>query len=167
METIEEIREERSIYELFRFSVILKGLISVAEVIAGIAFLFITPSLVQALAALLTHAELASEPYDFIASHIIATAEQYTSYTSKFLSVYLLSRGLVKSFLIWALLRNKLWAYPASLIVLSLFVLYQLYQIITEYSWIVVGITLFDLVVMYFIWREYKIVESHLKAQVA
>jgi uncharacterized membrane protein len=82
----------------------------------------------------------------------------YTSGTVTFVAFYLLSRGFIKVFLIAGLLMNKLWAYPASLVVLALLVFYQCYQIVTTHSPIVILITLFDLFVMYFIWREWKIV---------
>lgn len=149
--------EERNIYELFRISVLLKGLISVVEVVAGALILFIPPAIFIALSTWF----IGFIPGGFLSEHIMAEVLKYTSGTAVFLSLYLLSRGLIKSFLIWALLKNKLWAYPASLVVLSLFLIYQVYQIATQHSVLVVGITLFDIVVMYFIWREYKIVQAH------
>jgi uncharacterized membrane protein len=90
---------------------------------------------------------------------------KYTTGTVTFVALYLISRGLIKAFLIGALLKNKLWAYPWSLVVLALFVVYQLYQILTAHSLIVIAITLFDLVVMYFIYREWRIVKEHGGAQ--
>ncbi|MBA3788839.1 DUF2127 domain-containing protein [Patescibacteria group bacterium] len=155
--------ENKNIYELFRISILLKGAISLLEVVAGIVILFIPPSLILRAATFLTNSELAEEQHDFIASHLLQLAQQFTADTATFVSIYLLSRGLVKVFLIWALLKNKLWAYPASLVVLGLFVVYQIYQIITTHSFIVIGITIFDLFVMYFIWREYQIVRDQRK----
>lgn len=154
---METVTEEKNIYELFRISVLIKGAISVAEIIVGVLILFIpTPVFLSFSTWLVTLI-----PNAFLSAHLLAEVLKYTSGTALFLSAYLLSRGLVKVFLIWALLKNKLWAYPASLVILSLFVLYQLYQIAREHSVLVIGITLFDLVVMYFIWREYQIVKAH------
>lgn len=158
---METSREERSIYQFFRISVLLKGLISVIEIFAGIAIYFVTPAMVLAIASFLTNGEVVNEPVDFIARHIIDLANQYTASTAKFLSFYFLSRGLVKTGLIWALLKDKVWAYPASLVVLMLFVFYQLWQIWATHSLLVVGITIFDLIVIYFIWREWQIVKRH------
>jgi uncharacterized membrane protein len=47
---------------------------------------------------------------------------------------YLLSHGLVKVLLVAGLLREKLWAYPASLIVLSAFIAYQTYRYSSTHS---------------------------------
>jgi uncharacterized membrane protein len=135
--------------------VILKGLISLAEVLAGIAILLIPPSLV-----LLGAQWLIGLTPPSVSAHLVTEVAKYTSATARFLSIYLLTRGLIKVILIWALLKNKLWAYPASLIVLAGFVAYQLYQIFMTHSFLVVGVTIFDLIVMYFIWREYRIVQA-------
>lgn len=153
----ENLQEEKQVYEGFLISVILKGLISLAEMLAGIAILFIPPAILIASASMVVHFIPG-----VIGAHIMTEVENYTSGTARFLSLYLFSRGFIKTALIWALLKNKLWAYPWSLVVLGLFVLYQLYQIYATHSFLVVGITLFDLVVMYFIWREYRIVRSRL-----
>lgn len=154
--------EEKQIYEFFLVSVLLKGFISVMEVVAGVAILFIPTELFLSVTTSVVQTMPPVAPFTFISEHLLAEVAKYTSATAVFLSVYLLSRGLVKTGLIWALLKNKLWAYPVSLVILAGFVAYQFYQIATGHSLLVIGITLFDLVVMYFIWREYRIVRAHL-----
>lgn len=153
-------REEHTVYELFKWSVLLKGAISVAEVVVGIALLVFP---VDRLIALVQRASMLVSAHagSAVAEHLAAELAQFGEDAAVFVALYLLSRGLIKCGLIWALLRNVLWAYPASLAVLGLFLAYQLYQIATTHSLIVVGITVFDLVVMYFIWREWRIVERH------
>ncbi len=159
---MEQSRGEKNIYELFRISVLLKGGISVAEIIVGIVAFFVPISVVTDLVASFAKAELAESPGSFIASHVLTLAQDASLVSGTFIALYLLTRGLIKLVLVWALLKNQLWAYPSSLVVLGLFVLYQLYQIVTGHSIVVVAITLFDLTVMYFIWREYKIMKAYL-----
>lgn len=156
-ETSEEIRDERTVYQFFFWSVLLKGMISVAEILAGIAIFFIPPSfVVEAATLVLNHLPIAS-----LQNALLQEVAKYTTGAVTFVALYLLSRGLIKAVLIGALLKNKLWAYPWSLIVLALFVLYQTYQILLDHSLLVVAITVFDLVVMYFIYREWRIVKEH------
>jgi len=93
-------------------------------------------------------------------SHLLQLSHDATLIRGTYIALYLLSRGLVKVVLIAAMLKNMLWAYPASLCVLGLFVLYQLYQIYSNFSWIIVTLTVFDLFVMYFVWREYQVLKS-------
>jgi uncharacterized membrane protein len=53
------------------------------------------------------------------------------------------------------LLRNKLWSYPASLIVLSLFIVYQVYRFSYTYSIGLIALSVLDLIVMGLICHEY------------
>jgi len=160
----ESPQAEQTVYELFKWSIILKGVISLGEVIVGLALLLFPAERIIALvhqgaAALTGHA---NNP---VAAHALGELAQFKKGAVLFVAFYLLTRGIIKCGLIWALLRNILWAYPASLIVLGLLVLYQFYEIAKAGSVFVIGITLFDLFVIYFIWREWRIVKRHRAAE--
>ncbi len=157
--------QEKNIYQLFRLSVILKGIISFLEIVAGIAAFFISPAVIAGAISSLLRKEFIEDPHDLVTSHLLQAAQQFSITSSLFIALYLLSRGLIKFVLVIALLKGKLWAYPVSLGVLLLFVLYQVYQMVLSYSNFILLLTLFDLVVMYFIWREYKIVDKHLHSR--
>jgi uncharacterized membrane protein len=160
-EPIPGMQEERTVYQFFFWSVVLKGAISLFEIGAGLALFFIPPAFIVATAVLvLNHLPIAS-----LQNALMQEVARYTAGTVTFVALYLISRGLIKAVLVFALLKNKIWAYPSSLIVLAGFVVYQVYQIVKDHSLIIVAITLFDLVVMYFIWREWRIVKKHLGVQ--
>jgi uncharacterized membrane protein len=144
----------------FRISILLKGAFSMFEIIGGLLAFFIPVSVVTDLVVRLTQGELSEEPGDFIASHLVTLAQQFSYQSSVFIALYLLSRGIIKLILVVALLKNQLWAYPSSLFVLALFVVYQLFQIVATHSMLLVALTIFDLVVMWFIWEEYQLVRS-------
>ncbi len=88
-------------------------------------------------------------------------AQGFSVNTKNFYAFYLLSHGVVKLALVAELLRNKLWAYPASLIVLGLFILYQIYRFYYTQSVGLVVLTVFDLIVMVLIWHEYGLMRRH------
>lgn len=158
MEEIPEVvEEERTVYRFFLWSILLKGAISVAEIAAGIAVFFIPPAVIVSIATFF----LTYIPAAALQSTLMDEVAKYTTGAVTFVALYLLVRGAIKAGLIFALLKSKLWAYPASLLVLGLFVIYQAYQIFTDRSLIVGAITIFDLFVMYFIYREWNIVKRH------
>jgi uncharacterized membrane protein len=152
------MKSKARIYDYFWISVMLKGIISAIEIVAGIVALILPPTVITATVAFLTQGELAEDPHDFISLQLVHAAASFSAPLQIFVAIYLLSRGLIKLVLVIALLKNKVWAYPVSLAVLGLFVLYQVYQIISLHSQVIVAITIFDLIVMYFIWREYLVV---------
>jgi uncharacterized membrane protein len=160
---MQETLRERHIRAYFQISVILKGLISLAEMLGGILVLIIPPAIITGAIITLSQSELSQEPGDFIATHALQLAEHFSLASGTLIAVYLLSRGLIKLGLVVALLKNQLWAYPASLAVLGLFMLYQTYEIITTHSLLMVVLTLFDLLVVYLIWSEYLIVRERVQ----
>lgn len=156
-------QQEKKINLYFHVSIYIKGIISLTEIVGGILAFIVPFSFVSDLIIRLTSGELAEEPTDFLATHLVTLAHSFAVASATFVGLYLLSRGLIKLGLIIALLKNKLWAYPSSLVVLGFFVLYQMYQIVTTFSFLVVLLTIFDFIVMWFIWKEYKIVKLHSK----
>jgi uncharacterized membrane protein len=105
---------------------------------------------------------LIEDPQDFVATHLLNMAQGFSVSTKNFYVFYLLSHGVVKLFLVAGLLKNKVWAYPASLVVLAVFIAYQIYRFTYTQSPGLVLLTIFDLLVMYLIWHEYQLVRRHL-----
>ena len=157
MQSAHPIRE-KALHEVFEIGVVLKGINATLELALGSVLLFST-GLNDVLLALIKN-ELIDDPNDFFARH----ANQFSHYLSPefqwYGALYLLSHGVVKIVLVWGLLRRKLWAYPASLAVLSLFILYQVIKIAQNHSIPLGLLTLFDLVLIWLIWHEYKRVKG-------
>ena len=151
---------ETYVYDLFRVSLFLKGLLSLVEIFAGFAALFITPAKIGGMIIRVSANELAEEPGSFWAIHTLHLAQQFSLTPRAFLAIYLLSRGAIKFALVIAILKNKLWAYPAALVVMGLFIAYQIYHVIFTYSLFLILLTIFDLAVMWLIWHEYKIMRN-------
>jgi uncharacterized membrane protein len=154
--------QERHIRLYFDISIFIKGAISAAEIVVGVLAFFIPVSVITDFVMRYAQGELGEDPNDFVATHLVQIAQQFSVTSGVFIAFYLITRGLIKLLLIIALYKNQLWAYPSSLVVIGLFVLYQVYQIFLTHSLIIIILTIFDLIVMYFIWREYQIVKGHL-----
>src|SRR5262245_53239858 len=119
---------ERRIHQVFQASVLLKGAHALIECAGGLALALIGTSTIANLANALTQEELVEDPQDFVATHLRDMAQNLSLETKHFYAFYLLSHGIVKLLLVIGLLRGKLWSYPASLVVLGLFIVYQLYR---------------------------------------
>lgn len=151
--------QEKNIHKVFVVSLTLKGLNSLLEILGGILFLF-TGS-VTAILGLLIRGELIEDPTDFVATHIQHALPYFFTHGHLYASFYLLSHGIIKIILVISLLRNKLWAYPATIVTLFLFIAYQLYRLTYEYSLTFVLLTLFDILLIVLTWHEYKIIKTH------
>src|SRR5260370_40711385 len=139
---------ERRIHQIFEISVLLKGVHALIECIGGLVLAFVSTSAIIRLVNALTQDELIEDPNDFVAAHLLSLAQNFTVSTQRFYAFYLLSHGVIKAFLVICLLRNKLWAYPVSLVVLGLFVVYHLYRFSYTHVFGLIVFTFFDVIVL-------------------
>ena len=150
---------EKSIREVFIGSLWLKGLGSVLETLGGVIFLF--TGKITALLTSLSQAELIEDPHDFVGNQIQNITPYLSAHGQSYAAFYFLSHGIIKTFLIIALLRNKFWAYPATLSVLSFFVVYQLYRLVYGYSLYLILLSIFDAFLIFLTWHEYNLIKKH------
>ena len=143
-------------------SVLVKGAHALIECLGGIVLALISTSSIASFVNALTQDELIEDPNDFVATHLLAMASNFSVQSKNFYAFYLLSHGVIKLLLVVGLLRNKLWSYPASLIVLGLFIVYQAYRFSYTHGFGLIALTVFDVIVIVLIWHEYGLVRRHL-----
>jgi uncharacterized membrane protein len=161
------LAQEQRIDRWFKISLLLKGGNAILELIGGTLVLLTPPAFVQRVAGYFTEEELGQDPHDLVATTIRHLADLYVTGPQQiFIGAYLLSHGIVKFALVIGLLKNKAWAYPSALIVFTLFVVYQLYLLAQHLSVWMFALTIFDLFIIYFVWREWQVVKAHGGAQV-
>ena len=149
--------KEKDIFYLFEFSVILKGVHAIIEIVGGSFVLFISHNFIIQTVLKITGGELSEDPNDFISNYLIHAAQNFSINSKYFLAFYLLSHGIIKGILVIALLKKKLWAYPTAIIVFGLFMVYQVIRYTYTHSiWLII-FTVFDALVIWLIFHEYKI----------
>jgi uncharacterized membrane protein len=140
---------EQKIHRLFQLSVALKGIHALVEIAGGIALsLFSTDSILRLLYRVDRHD---------------AFARFFTPNEHRYYAFYLLSHGAANLVLVGGLLREKLWAYPATFAVLSLFIAYQLQRFAYVRDPGLIVLSLLDLIVMALAWHEYRLVKRQLR----
>ena len=151
---------ERDLHMAFIVGILLKGLNASAEVILGLLLMY-THVVTNTILNLMNNA-LIEDPDNFFATHFYRYAE-LSPHAQFFGGLYLLSHGAVKIFLVGGLMLNKIWAYPASIAVLSLFMLYEAVRFIETHSIPMLLLTIFDGALVFLIWHEYRRVRTGLR----
>ncbi|MFN3847622.1 MAG: DUF2127 domain-containing protein [Paracoccaceae bacterium] len=149
---------EKSIRRVFHASLWVKGAHSLTEVLGGLALVFLTHDLIVRMAAALTRAELIEDPRDIVANAVRTAAVGFAPDAQSFVAWYLFSHGLIKLVLVAAVLTNRVWAYPAFIAALIGFILYQVYRMSFDVTFVLVAITVLDVVVLFLAWHEYSFV---------
>ena len=139
---------EKNIHRLFVVSVAAKGLHALIEIAGGLAlYLFSSDTIGRWVDHI--------DPHEWLASHVDFDQQ-------RFFAFYLLSHGVLKAAVVVALLREKLWAYPAAIALFGAFIAYQLYRYSYTHDMALIALSVFDLFVIALAIHEYRLLRKHL-----
>lgn len=161
MKTPPESRPRRSrfdwlLHETFEAGILLKGAFAILEAASGVLLWLIGPNAILSLVVRVTQAELTEDPKDRVAATLLRWAQGFSLEVQHFYALYLFSHGLVKLVLVAGLLWGARWSFPASLVVMAMFVAYQLYRYSYTHGLGLIVLTIFDIFVIALIWREWR-----------
>ena len=154
--------QEKRIHQIFVASVLFKGIHAAIEIVGGIALCLVSTETIVRMINNWSYDELVEDPRDWIANHLLIFSRHFSVAEHNFYAFYLLSHGLIKSVLVIGLLREKLWAYPASFAVFGAFIAYQLYRFSYTHDVGLILLSIFDLFVIYLAVHEYRLLRRHL-----
>ncbi len=142
---------------VFIFSLVIKGIDGLVELVGGLMLFFFSQPQIQHLVMHMTHRELIEDPHDLISNLLIKSTANFTDSVRYFLAVYLLVHAAVKLISVVGIITNRLWAYPFALITLGLLTLYQIYHVFfVNASLFMIALTIFDIFILWMIAYEYK-----------
>jgi uncharacterized membrane protein len=149
-EPIDRDARQRHIHRVFQISILLKGAHALLEIAGGIALgLFSTDTILRLL---------------YRIGHDDWFTRTFTGHEHEYYVFYLLTHGAANLIIVVGLLREKLWSYPATFAVLSLFIAFQLHRFAYVRDPGLIILSLLDLIVMALAWNEYRQVKRGLFA---
>lgn len=145
----------RLLHLIFKIGVIAKGVDGAVELIVGLLFAVLSPASIKGIIFALIQGELKEDPTDIVANLIRHnTATVIHSRASA--SAFLLLHGAVKLGLAAGLATNRLWSYPAAIVVFTGFTIYQVWELANKYSLFLASITVLDVTVVALVAMEYR-----------
>jgi uncharacterized membrane protein len=161
------MKKNRLWHELFLIGIFFKGLDGVLELLGGLVFLFLKHGTLLRYAQILFRHELAEDPRDIIANYLINLAAHVSRDTELFAAIFLLVHGVIKILIVTGLCLRKLWVYPLAELVLSLFVVYQVYRFSHTHSVLLILISVVDIFIILLIRTEHKRLTGLLSSRVS
>jgi uncharacterized membrane protein len=144
---------DRLAHETFEGAILLKGAFAVLEVGAGLLLWLVGPTPILHLIARV-HA-LHDGP-DWLAQVLMRVAAGFSVEAEHFFALYLVAHGAVKLALVLGLFRGKRWAFPTSVAVMSMFVVYQMWRFSLTHGLGLLALSVFDAILVALIWREWR-----------
>ena len=154
--------QEKRIHQVFVASVLFKGAHALIEIVSGLALYLVSTATIITMLNRWSYGELAEDKHDWIANQLLEFSRHFSVAEHHFYAFYLLSHGIIKGILVIGLLREKLWAYPASFAVFGAFIAYQLYRYSYTHDFALILLSIFYLFVIYLAVHEYRLLRKHL-----
>jgi len=148
--------ESDRLHRLFRVGLWLKGMDGLLEVAGGLVLLVATRHTLIRAVHHLVRGEISEDPGDLVANALLRLAGHLSVGVKVFATAYLLLHGLIKLALVGGLLAEKRRVFPVALVVLGLFLSYQLYRlVITPSAWLA-ALSTVDAMIFVLVWREWR-----------
>ncbi len=131
------------------------------RIVLGLALLHaIGQPLIEIVTAVMQHEILAKSP-DFIfilISHFLTEHQFSVTY---FLSFYFIFWGTLDIFLSFHMLKDNIWAFPVSLVLIGLFIVYSIFRFTYTHSLVLLGVIAMDMVILGLIYKEYQRIRAY------
>ncbi|WP_424935727.1 MULTISPECIES: DUF2127 domain-containing protein [Bacteria] len=147
----------RVLDRVFEVSIVLKGINGVLELVGGLALFFVDPVAVRAWLSGITAHFVIGHEHSPVWQWFRHLADALDTKATVFAGIYLLLHGVIKVVLVWALLKEKLWAYPWMVVALAAFIGYQCYELVMHFTWGMLALTVFDLFIVGLTLREWQL----------
>jgi uncharacterized membrane protein len=146
---------KRILHRFFELGILIKGLDGGVELVGGLLLVFLSPAAINRVVFFLVEGELKEDPADLVANLLVHTTRSAIQVRVP-ASVFLIGHGIVKLVLVAGLATNRLWSYPAAIVVFAGFTIYQIYQLTLQYSCFLETVTILDVMVILLVIAEYR-----------
>lgn len=141
-------------HRVFVATLVAKGVLGLIQLMTAVAIFAGLAEKLPTLTKWLFRAELAENPTDFVATHIISLTGVVPTSDLAFYAIYFSAHGALHIAIVIALLYGAAWAHHAAIFVLWAFVAYQMFEWASVGGIALLLLTAIDLAVIYITTRE-------------
>jgi uncharacterized membrane protein len=100
--------------------------------------------------------ELTQDPNDVLIQTLSPLATHFPITITYFIAIYFLFWGILDIVLSIQLLKHRMWAFPLTIALIGIFVIYEIYRFAHTHSLVLLGVIIVDIIVATLIYKEYK-----------
>jgi len=152
--------EDKSfVHRAFWISLFIKGLDGMLQLLGGIAVFAFAPGTLGRAYRWLTRFLVGDRAHNPEADFIKDAAHSFHMNVEMLVAIYLLANGIIKVLLVYGLLKEKLWVFPAALVGFGLMFSLELYRLSVHFYWgifILMCISIFVITMVILEWRKVR-----------
>jgi uncharacterized membrane protein len=155
------VSKKSDLYDsLFRIGMVWRIIYGALRLALGLGLLRVIGTPLSDLFYSLMGHEIIEDPGDAL-TQLLASILQHQSFTvTYFLASYLIFWGVIDIVLSFSLLKERLWAFPISIYLIGIFLLYEMYRYTHTHSLVLLGVIGIDIALIWLIRKEYKKLSS-------
>ena len=142
--------------ELFRIGMWWRIVYGSLKLLLGLTLLRLVGSPLSEVFHMLIRHELTGDKDDFLIQLAQPLVAHFQVPITHFLAFYFIFWSIIDMVLSISLLRHKLWAFPMSIVLITLFVCYEVYRVFHTHSLILTAIIIIDIGLIFIINAEYR-----------
>ena len=162
---IDRLTHSRLAHRIFWIGIFFKAIDGLLETTGGVVLRTISNQTIAHITYRLVAPELAEDPNDWLANHLLTWMLHLSTDTRTFAMAYLLVHGIVKLVIVSTIWFGQLWAYWLAGVVFSLFVIYQMARFVATYSMMMLLLTAVDLVIIVLLPPEHRRLSLEMRNQ--
>lgn len=160
---VSRLSQSKWAHRIFWIGIVIKAFDGALECLGGAVLLVASNQTIVNVTYRLVAPELAEDPTDWIANHLLYWALHLSTDTKTFAITYLLIHGITKLVIVTAIWFSQLWAYWLAGVIFSLFVVYQMERFFVTHSIMMLVLTAVDLVIIALLPPEHRRLSLEIK----
>ena len=160
-------KDKSFVHRAFWLSLFLKGLDGLLQLLGGIVVLFFEPGTLGKTYRYLTRFLMGHRTDNPEAQFIRDAAHSFHMSTEILVFVYLVSHGIIKVLLVYGLLKERLWVFPAALAGFGFFLVLEIFRISQHFYWAIAALMCIDVFVITMVILEWKKVKRQAAGGIA
>ena len=153
-------KDKSFVHRAFWISLVIKGIDGALQLVGGFAAIFIEPATLGNAYRWITRFLFGKRDGNPEAEFIRDAAHSFHISVPLLVCIYLLIHGVIKLLLVYGLLKERLWVFPAAFAGFGFFLALEIYRIYAHFYWGILILMCLDVFVLTMVTLEYKKVKA-------
>jgi uncharacterized membrane protein len=142
-------------HKIVRLVIYFKGAIGILQALAGTILLLIGPNMISNMIETSLEKDVGN-PRSILHGILLKLSEISSLNIHLFIALFMIVHGLVFIAAVFALIHKRMWAFPTAGLLLLLFIIYQVYHLSRNFSFIMMILTSIDIIIFVLLSLEYR-----------
>jgi len=145
-----------TIDRLYFINLLIKAFYGISEIILSIIVLIFDSSSITGSIKYIYNSELIEDPHDPVANYLLSLSKSLTGTIRIYVFIFFILHAAANLFVVWALVKKRIWAYYSAMCVLGGTITYQIFLLFGSQSILIIIAIVVDVLVFFLSLIEFR-----------